>query len=213
MNKIINSFLKYLPTEEWICTASKLPWLKLNLQIPYQNILKEANQLYDQSVLHRPDDSFGNYQNSGWKSLTLYGESPDITENTIAPKSWTSIAQQCPCTVEFIKNNFEITDDTGRIRFMWLEPQGYILPHQDRVESGFFETNIAINHPVGCEFRFLEYGTVPFETGIAFMVDVSNRHFVANNSNQVRTHIIVHSKLKPGIVKSSYEQNFYHRQT
>ena len=209
MNKTVNSFLKYLPNEEWICANSRLPWLKLNLQIPYQSILKESEQLYRQSVPHRPDDSFGNYQNSGWKSLTLYGESPDITENTTAPKSWTSIAQQCPFTIEFIKRNFEITDKTGRIRFMWLDPQGYILPHQDRDESGLYETNIAISHPDDCKFRFLDYGTVPFEAGTAFMLDISNRHFVVNNSNQVRTHIIVHSKLATGIVKSSYEQNFY----
>jgi hypothetical protein len=209
MSKITNSFLKYVPNEEWICTSSRLPWLRLNLNVPYSGILKEADQMYEQAVLHRPDESFGHYQNSGWKSLTLYGESPEITENTSVLKSWTSIAQQCPCTVEFIKNNFEITSNTGRIRFMWLDPQGYILPHQDRVESGLFETNIAIGNPNDCKFRFLEYGTVPFETGTAFMVDISNRHFVVNNSDQIRTHIIVHSKLIPGIIRSSYEQNFY----
>jgi hypothetical protein len=72
-----------------------------------------------------------------------------------------------------------------------------------------YETNIAISHPSDCKFRFLDYGTVPFEAGTAFMLDISNRHFVVNNSNQVRTHIIVHSKLAGGMVKSSYEQNFY----
>jgi len=209
MNKLINSFLKYVPNEEWIYKSSGLPWLKLNMQIPYESISKESDQLYNQSVLHRANDKLANYQNSGWKSLTLYGESPEITENTTTNKSWTTIAEQCPCTVEFIKKNFVINSNTGRIRFMWLDPKGYILPHQDRTDSGFFETNIAISHPQDCKFRFLEYGTVPFESGTAFLVDISNRHLVTNNSDQVRTHIIVHSKIMPNIVKSSYEQNFY----
>ena len=75
--------------------------------------------------------------------------------------------------------------------------------------SILYETNIAITHPDDCKFRFLDYGTVPFKTGKAFMVDISNKHFVYNDSDQVRLHIIVHSALKSGIVKSSYEQNFY----
>jgi hypothetical protein len=209
MSKITNSFLKYVPNEEWICASSGLPWLRLNLDVPHANILNEADRMYGQAVLHRSDDSFGQYQNSGWKSLTLYGSAPEITENSDLDKSWTSIAEQCPHTVEFIKNNFIITNNTGRIRFMWLDPGGYILPHQDRITPGFFETNIAINQPSECKFRFLEYGTVPFETGTAFMVDISNRHLVVNNSDQIRTHVIVHSKLAPGIIRSSYEQNFY----
>jgi hypothetical protein len=92
---------------------------------------------------------------------------------------------------------------------MWLDPGGYILPHQDRTTHGLFETNIAISQPNKCTFRLLEYGTVPFETGTAFMVDISNRHLVVNDSDQVRTHIIVHSKLVPGTIKLNYEQNFY----
>lgn len=209
MSKITDSFLKYVPNEEWIRASSGLPWLRLNLNVPHENILKEADQLYHQAVLHRPDDSFGHYQNSGWKSLALYGTAPEITQNSDGTKHWTSIAEQCPHTVEFIKNNFIISNNTGRIRFMWLDPGGYILPHQDRTVPGFFETNIAISQPDKCKFRLLDHGTVPFETGTAFMVDISNRHMVVNDSDQVRTHIIVHSMLTPGIIRSSYEQNFY----
>ncbi len=32
---------------------------------------------------------------------------------------------------------------------------------------------------------------------------------VANNSDQIRLHFIVHAKLKPKVIQSSYEQNFY----
>jgi Aspartyl/Asparaginyl beta-hydroxylase len=209
MNKMINSFLKYVPSDAWIRSSSGLPWLKLNLEIPTSDILKESIGVYSKAVLHRADDKFAHYSNQGWKSLTIYGDNATTTTHTSGIKSWTNIAELCPATVEFIKKYWEINDTTGRIRFMWLEPGGFILPHKDRDQSMFYETNVAITQPVGCKFRFLDYGTVPFTAGSAFLVDISNKHFVVNDSDQVRLHFIVHAKLKPTIIQSSYEQNFY----
>lgn len=206
---MIDSFLKYVPSDDWIKNSSKLPWLKLNLEVPIDNILTEADQVYSRAVLHRASDSFAQYTNQGWKSLSLYGESSTTTTHSVGDKTWTDIADICPHTVDFVKKYWEIDHTTGRIRFMWLEPNGFILPHQDRDSLGFFETNVAISQPSDCRFRFLDYGTVPFTAGTAFLVDISNKHLVVNDSDQVRIHIIVHSKLKPGIIKSSYEQNFY----
>ena len=209
MNKMIDSVLRYVPSEEWIKNSSRLPWLKLNLQIPTDSILAEANQVYPQSVVHRTSDKFAQYSNQGWKSLTLYGDDATTTTHTDNVKTWTHLAELCPQTVEFVKKHWIIDDTTGRIRFMWLEPGGYILPHHDRDTSMFFETNIAITQPSNCRFRFLDYGTVPFTPGSAFLVDISNKHFVANDSDQLRVHFIVHATLKPGIIQKSYEQNFY----
>jgi hypothetical protein len=209
MNKAINSFLKFIPNDEWIQKNSNLPWLKLDISVPSVEILKESDSLYSKAVTHRANDAFGPYTNTGWKSLTIYGESSAVTEQTDGPLTWTDIANECPATVEFIKQNWNIDQATGRIRFMWLEPQGYILPHADRLTKGLHEVNIAITQPNGCQFRFLDYGTVPFTSESAFLLDISNRHLVFNDSDQVRTHIIVHSTLLPGIIKSSYEQSFY----
>lgn len=209
MNKMIDSFLKYVPNEKWIKQSSRLPWLKLNLEVPADNMLAEAAAVYPLAVLHRNNDSFAHYSNQGWKSLSLFGENATTTTHTEGPKSWTEIAPLCPHTVEFVKKYWEINETTGRIRFMWLEPGGYILPHSDRTHPGFYETNVAISQPENCTFRFLDYGTVPFTPGSAFLVDISNKHFVANNSTQMRLHFIVHANLKPKIIQSSYEQNFY----
>jgi hypothetical protein len=206
---MIDSFLKYVPSDDWIRTSSNLPWLKLNLDVPVAHILEEVNRVDSQAVLHRATDSFAQYSNQGWKSLTLYGDNATTTTQTSGVKSWTSISDVCPHTVDFVKKYWEIDNTTGRIRFMWLDPGGYILPHQDRDESLFYETNVAITQPLGCKFRFLNYGTVPFVAGSAFMVDISNKHLVINNSDQTRIHFIVHAKLKSGIIQSSYEQNFY----
>jgi hypothetical protein len=209
MNKLTHSLLKSVPKEDWIMQSSHLPWLQLHLSVPVEKILTEANAIYPLSVSHRSKDEFLNYHHQGWKSLSIFGESPTITERTNGTLGWTSIADQCPDTVEFINEHWQIDENTGRIRFMWLEPGGYILPHQDRPEPGFFETNVAISHPDDCVFRFLNYGNVPFKSGSAFLVDLSNKHLVEIDSDQIRLHMIVHSKLKPGIVQQSYEQNFY----
>jgi hypothetical protein len=209
MNKMINSFLRHVPTDEWIKNSSRLPWLKLNLNIPTEAISNEAKNLYSRAVLHRDGDKFAHYSHQGWKSLTLYGDNSTTTTATDGPKNWTEIAPLCPSTVDFISKYWIIDGSTGRIRFMWLDPGGYILPHQDRDRSMFFETNIAIAQPAGCKFRFLDYGTVPFTTGSSFLVDISNKHLVVNDSDQVRLHMIVHATLKPTIIQSSYEQNFY----
>lgn len=206
---MINSFLKYVPSDDWVQHSSRLPWLELKLEVPTELILAEAGQLYSQAVLHRASDMFAQYSHQGWKSLTLYGEGPTITTQTTGHKHWTDISTRCPHTVDFVKKYWEINNTTGRIRFMWLDPGGYILPHQDRETPMFYETNIAISQPPGCKFRFLNYGTVPFKPGSAFLVDISNKHLVVNDSDQVRMHIIVHAKLKSKIIQSSYEQNFY----
>jgi hypothetical protein len=208
-DKAINSFLKFRPDESWITANSGLSWLKLDIEIPCESISKEAAKLYPESVLHRPNDSLGLYKNTGWRGLTLYGQGPFVTEDTGQSKSWTSVADQCPVTVKFIKQYWNIDEQTGRIRFMWLDPGGYILPHSDRKVGGLYETNIAIDHPAGNTFRFLDHGTVPFHAGSAFMLDISRRHLFVNQSQQVRCHIIVHSMPHSGVVKKSYDQSFY----
>ena len=209
MNKAIHSFLRYRPTEDWITRKSRCTWLKLAIDVPWEQIKQEADALYSKAVLHRAHDKFVNYTHQGWKSLTLHGVNSTTTEDTNDSMSWTDIAELCPITKLFIEKYWIIDNTTRRIRYMWLDPQGYILPHIDREQFGLFESNIAIDHPSGCEFRFLDKGTVPFVTGTGFLVDISNRHMVVNNSNQIRTHIIVRAKLKPGVVKESYEQSFY----
>jgi hypothetical protein len=37
-----------------------------------------------------------------------------------------------------------------------------------------------------------KYGTVPFNQGDAFILDVANNHTVFNDSNENRYHIIIH---------------------
>ena len=55
---------------------------------------------------------------------------------------------------EILQEFFIINEDTGRIRFMLIEPGGYILPHHDRDIKRLHEINVAIKQPKNCIFKF-----------------------------------------------------------
>ena len=207
--KIIQHHLDFRPDENWIRTQSGIPFLELDVDIPAQEIFQEWNIIQDLAVEHRSKESVSDkffYGHKGWKSLTIYGEHYSITEHTNGPKNWTDIVDRCPKTKQWLENNFVIDNNTGRIRFMLVEPKGYILPHSDGDKKMLSAINIAITNPNGCCFRFTNYGNVPFVPGSAFLMDTSNQHLVYNNSDQPRLHIIVHSRLKnTEIITHSYE--------
>jgi hypothetical protein len=209
-SKIIEYLLRYRPSAKWIQYESGLPYLKLDIKTPWEEIYKEWHGVKDQAVLHRDTDYHGPLQNAGWSSLTLYGINATETANVSDNMSWTTIAERCPQTVKWLTDNFIINENTKRIRFMLLEAGGFIIPHTDRNTKGLMEINIAIVNPDNCTFRFKNYGTVPFTNGDAFIMDVSNEHFVVNDSIEPRLHIIVHSRLKDEkILEDSYANRYY----
>ena len=208
INPLIQSVLPYRPSDAWILANSGLAWLELDIDIPYQEISQEASQVFYQRVEHRDSDSVLGYGNQGWHSLCLHGESATATSSDQGPMTWTDIGNVCPQTRKFIER-YWIMDQAGRIRYMWLMPNGYILPHVDREGQQLFECNIAINHPDNCRVQFLDHGTIPFEAGKGFIIDTSRRHFAVNQSQDWRLHLIVHAPLKPGVVRQSYEKSFY----
>lgn len=187
----------------WIVHNSGWPYLPLDLpDAPYEEMLKEAVALKDMFIVHRSPDSLG------WKSLCIYGEEWDKTHYyTAYPENankrmedieykWTKVADLCPITTKYFKDEF-VHIPTQRIRFMWLDPYGYILPHQDRKEHYLSPINIALNNPNGCIFNMDSKGYVPFkETGNSCLVDIGNLHSVWNNSDTPRIHIISHGAPK-----------------
>jgi hypothetical protein len=87
---------------------------------------------------------------------------------------------------------------------MKLDPNSAITPHSDMPgrlpgEENFdalefgVPVNIAVVHPTDCHMVLEGYGTVPFEEGRAFIVNIRNYHSVINFSNNPRVHVIGHS--------------------
>ena len=207
--KITQLLLKYRPSASWITNESGLPYLQLDINVPTETIFNEWQKIKDLAVAHRATDFYGSSTNEGWRSLVLYGTGPTDTENTTGKLQWTEIANQCPLTKKWIEETFIINDSTGRIRFMLLEPGGHIILHKDRETKRLAEINVAITNPENCEFRLKNYGAVPFKSGRAFMVDISNEHFLFNYSTEPRLHIILHTKISEEIIERSYADRFY----
>ena len=205
----------------WIINESGLPWLKLDIEFNHETMLKEAIALKDRFVKHRDQDGVGGYRHKGWRSLAIHGISAEKTNhfeqygyksNKETPYRWTEISGLCPNTVSFFKEKFPFSS-YYRVRFMLLEPGGFITPHTDTFDSRLAPINMALNHPKGCKMKMKGHeGFVPFKPGTAMMLDVGNEHAYINDSDEDRYHIIVHgvktNKFKDLVVKS-YEKNGY----
>jgi hypothetical protein len=218
--QLTNSFIKHnrIPRKSnvavpescdigWITQHSGIPWLKLALEIPYVDILKEIENNAELLVDHR--DDYGEHQ--GWKSFCIHGKSLTQTQHCddARPFVWIpQVVQHMPTTVNYFKS-WEL--DFCRLRVMALEPGGFISVHQDSKTSFLGAINIAITQPAACEFVMEGWGVVPFKPGDALMLDISNRHAVVNNSKETRYHIIahydnLHDSFK-NLVRASYLNN------
>lgn len=178
---------------EWIQRQSKLPWLRLQIDIPHQQMLDEIQRLPIPLTHHRDDYA----EHQGWLSGCIHGRAFDQTRephhyHDARPLSWTSEAlEHLPVTVEFFKHVWP-AQKYGRVRIMLLQAQGFIAPHRDDTQPCLWPINIALSQPKHCDFVMQDHGIIPFEPGAAFMLDITNLHTVVNDSAQDRYHIIVH---------------------
>jgi hypothetical protein len=200
---------------KWIVEESNLRSLRLNLNIPYQQMYEEAKCLLDDFYAHR---DYGE-THSGWKSLVIHGRGKHITQGDdqyenlaeLPDYHWTEIVDQCPITTKWLRNSWPL-DSFLRIRFMLLEPGGYIMPHRDNDKRKLQAFNIALNNPEGCMFGMEHYGLIPWMPGDVRMIDISTNHAVWNTSDEPRIHIIVHGWSKNKykeycqLLVNSYEQ-------
>lgn len=201
----------------WIVDHSDIPWLEvLGIDVPYKTMLQEAQNLRDLFVNHRYNED----GHAGWRSLAIHGISAEKTNTAefygmdpaTAIYTWTEIQDRCPVTVDFFRNHFPY-DQYQRLRYMLLEPGGFIAPHSDNARSSVgAAVNISLNNPQGCRFT-TEWGTIPFrDEGSVMMINNHYRHSVHNESTTDRFHIIVHGGWKTPIwqqlVVESYRKKY-----
>lgn len=187
---------------KWLVMESGWPFFHLSSldNQPFKEMQQEAEALLESFKPHRED--YGH----GWKSLTIHGLNDDTQSlnqygdnrrEVLDQLDWTWVADSCPVTKKFLTDTWP-AEFLNRVRFMLLEPGGYILPHQDRADDQkrLSVCNISLSNPVGCEFVFKDHGTVPFSNnGSAFLMDISNVHSVWNRSDTPRLHMIIHYEL------------------
>ena len=66
---------------KWILKESKLPWLKLDIEFPYEEMLEEAKAYKDRFVKHRAEDQIHGYRHKGWSSLCIHGIRANFTNH------------------------------------------------------------------------------------------------------------------------------------
>lgn len=179
----------------WIRTQTGLPWLMLDFKCPWKDILPEIERMTEWIP-------YRNESGNNWSSLALHGIDGDYkkvyhTDNNVK-YDWTSIAEQCPVTKDFLQNNVGIKSHE-RTRFMKIEPGGSIFLHHDRDdENGPLTRDImrlgilhfAIQHPKGCDFTMPCWGNIPIKNGSTWFFSNVWEHTVVNNGDKPRYHII-----------------------
>jgi hypothetical protein len=182
---------------DWILKHSQAPWLEIiGIDAPYAEMYREAQALQDMFVFHRGEEA----GMQGWRSLAVHGIGATLTnvpqtyglDPNQVKYDWTEIQDQCPVTVKFFKEVFPY-NQYQRLRYMLVEPGGYIAPHSDNVSNmPGAAVNISLNNPEGCRLTTV-HGTVPFRnSGSVFLFNNHYRHAVHNNSDTDRFHMIVH---------------------
>lgn len=193
--------LNTIDAARWITNHPKFAWLQLDIDIP--DIAHECSAAEKYYVPHRGGAS------NGWNSCCIHGIRTDttqtwseyVTAETDTTYKWTELSNEVPHTTQFWKS-FP-TEKFKRVRYMQLEPNGYIAPHSDT--PGQYEPgepvdydplelgcpiNVAIIHPDNCYMVLEKFGIVPFKPNTAFLINIRHTHAVVNFSNDKRIHMI-----------------------
>ena len=190
------------PTYDWVMYQSNLAWLRLDLDVPYREMLEEAKAVQHLSVdrVARQKDVAYQYPPTygvGWTAIgvralsatrighhTQYG----YRSEDDVPYVWTEIADQCPKTVKFCKQF--AARRLYRVRFLCLKAGGKIELHKDTLDRGLTRLSIALRFPDKCWFN-VQDKKVPFEDGATFLIDKSMFHQVSNTSDEDRIHLVI----------------------
>ncbi len=172
-------------------------YLKLDIDMPREEMLAEAFALIDKFTPHRSDD----YSHNGWESLTIHGLGAYKHENfdTYGYKNgkeasndyvWTEIADRCPTTTKWLQEVFPC-NKYGRVRFMLLRAGGKIDLHKDSSVKLIENINVALNNPKGCKWIWGDGEELIMEEGGTYAMNLYYEHSVVNNSNEDRMHMII----------------------
>jgi hypothetical protein len=196
---------------QWIMHQSGLPTILLDVEVPHDEMLKEALSNNHRFVKHRGGDS------PGWSSMAVHGTAVEdtsprealiaqgkYTEENAPDYHWTELADSCPVTKEWVESlGFSLLK---RVRFMKLDPGGWIVPHRDTDVPGLQAWNISINNPDGHIFCQDKFGYIPWQPGEMRGIDISKLHTVVNTSSKPRIHMIIHghhdTKFNETIIRS-----------
>jgi hypothetical protein len=174
---------------------SSVEYVQMNFDVPVDTILQEYASIKNNLVIHRPEDG-----HKDWYAVTLYGFASDKThshweyDRRKQKPDVTDVGIQCPQTIKWVKSlPYARIDD---IRFLVIKPNGYITKHIDVPERNWLEPlNICLSYPDGNKF-VLNDKHVDYVPGMPLVLNIHYEHYVENNSDEERVHLLVHGKKK-----------------
>lgn len=198
--------LSSIELTEWLFHQDDIGWLKLDLEFDLKKWQDESFIAEEFYVNHRGSSNYSNSEHKGWRSCCIHGIDIDRTEaEEDANKHlfhWTELSSLVPTITEFWKNTFPV-EYYRRLRFMRLDPMGYIGVHNDLPTTikinnlkdvdplrNTISVNVAVIHPPSCDFVVENFGTIPIKESESYIINNTKNHCVVNDSIFSRTHII-----------------------
>lgn len=189
---------------DWIINKSNIPYLKLDLELPFEDIFKE--------VLEIKDNAISQQGNNSWKGTVLHGLSSDkprpasfygYKDEDEAPYIWTKVAENSKFTKNWIEKTFPF-EKLYRVKMNLLSPGGEIGPHVDGKKhilgvsdltspEHVVYITLAVEWPKDIVFNVGKH-ILPIKTGDAYLINFSHLHEVYNHTNKDRYSIIVMCK-------------------
>lgn len=183
----------------WIMHDSNCPSLRLDIDIPHEEMLREVSAQMHRFVKHRGEE------NPGWYSMAIHGQGVQYTQpkeyytdvekvftTDEAPDyHWTELSEVCPVTRHWLETKWPFKS-YQRVRFMLLEPGGYITPHIDYKKRSMAAFNLAVSNPPGVEFAMEDAGLIPWSPGEVRAIDIGRKHAVRHTGSEPRIHMIIH---------------------
>lgn len=190
----------------WIYEDSGLPWLKLDIDVPYEEMYAEALPFVEHMVPQKYTELFdeksgdSTHGQRGWNTICVHGLGAHkfdrcnmygYAHEDEAPYVWTEVADACPVTREFLQSLPYAK--LYRARFTALYPDGFAAPHIGRKKHASYshKINFALNQPDGFSFTLENHGEMPWHRGDGFLINADeNYHSVVNRSQTIRIHLI-----------------------
>jgi len=188
-----------------------VPYIDLGLDFDSAACFAEATALLGDFVPYQSDPRYGIRH---WRGLALRALDGDPANAAVAPSAATNqderyattpVAARCPLIMALLRDVLD-WDSCRAVALLSLNPHSRITPHVDDPNHEVMRSlNIALNMPAGCEFVIdtEEDGrpgpftcTLPLRPGAGLIVNVARPHYVANNSDVARIHIVARGPLR-----------------
>ena len=188
-----------------------VPYIDLGLAFDHAACLAEATALLGEFVPYQSDPRYGIRH---WNGLALRALDGDQTKAAVAPSpgahpephyATTPAAERCPQIMALLREVLD-WEQCRAVALLALSPRSRIATHVDDPQHEVLRSlNVALNMPAGCEFvidaepdgragPFTR--TIPFRPGVGMVVNVARQHYLVNDSDEVRIHVVARGPLR-----------------